>query len=434
MSLRDCFAGGWGRRGRSWFVGLVVFGVFGWALGATIRVPGDQPTIQAGVDVAAEGDTVLVAPGTYSGPGNKNIDFHGIDRTLVSEDGAEATVISPTGLGRGIRFENGETRASLVRGFTITNGRTWVLDGGGIRCENSSPTIMNCIISENRGEYGGGGICCQEASPIIAKCIISANDGGLGAGGILCWDGCSPIITNCTITGNKAAGIGGGLRCGNGSDATIEYCIVAGNTAGTGGGFYCDNSSPILTNCTISGNSAPRPWGGDGGGLWCENSFPTLTNCTVSGNSADRAGGGLWCASSSSPTLTNCILWGDTPDEIYSGSSFPGDSTLTYCNVQGGWIGEGNIDADPRFVTYEGFQGALRKLSPCIDAGYPGMEDGLDWTDPFFPPFYYEANTRACDMGAYGGPEAWRWLWDEPPAIRHTALDDFLLHLQGSGQ
>ena len=433
------------------------------ALAATIRVPGDQPTIQAGIDAAAEGDTVLVAPGTYSGPGNKSINFRGIDRTLVSEAGPRNTVISPTGRGRGFRFKNGETRAALVRGFTVSDARPILGGGGAICCEHSSPTIMNCILTRNGGEYSGGGIYCDSASPIIANCIISHNDGEVGGGGISCGIGSSPIILNCEISENIAIMYGGGLSCHRGCEATIENCIVTGNTAASGGGLYCSGANPTITNCTISDNRAPNsvPPSGHGGGLNCDDSSPTMTNCTVSRNRANISGGGLWCGFSSSPrltnciingnsadyaaglrcgrsspalancvlsgnmassyagggistflssypVLTNCILWGDTPDEVYNEPSNPGDPTLTYCNVLGGWSGQGNINAPPLFRYIRGFDYVLGPNSSCIDAGDPTIRDGISDWHPRWPDWY--PNGPRSDMGAYGGPGNWRWL------------------------
>jgi len=91
---------------------------------ATIRVPEDQPTIQAGIDAASLGDTVLVAPDTYTGAGNTDLDFGGIDRVLRSREGAESTVIDCAGAARGVHFRNHETPASVVEGFTIRKGWT----------------------------------------------------------------------------------------------------------------------------------------------------------------------------------------------------------------------------------------------------------------------------------------------------------------------
>jgi hypothetical protein len=90
--------------------------------GATIRVPTDYPTIQAGIDAAAGGDIVIVADGTFVGSGNKDLDFNGKAITVKSENGPENCIIDCQGNGRGFYFHSGETQSSVLSGFTITNG------------------------------------------------------------------------------------------------------------------------------------------------------------------------------------------------------------------------------------------------------------------------------------------------------------------------
>ena len=90
--------------------------------GATIRVPTDYPTIQAGIDAAAGGDIVIVADGTFVGSGNKDLDFNGKAITVKSENGPENCIIDCQGNGRGFYFHSGETQSSVLSGVTITNG------------------------------------------------------------------------------------------------------------------------------------------------------------------------------------------------------------------------------------------------------------------------------------------------------------------------
>jgi hypothetical protein len=142
-----------------------------------------------------------------------------------------------------------------------------------------------------------------------------------------------------------------------------------------------------------------------------------LTNCTTSGNEAGVNGGGLYC-DGSSPALANCIFWGDTPQEIYVHSGSP---VVTYCDVQGGWEGVGNIDAHPLFVdpdgadddpsTWEDNNYRLSAGSPCIDAGYndalppdaPDLDGDGDTGEPI--PVDLDGHARilngTVDMGAY---------------------------------
>jgi opacity protein-like surface antigen len=203
------------------------------ALAAAIHVPGDYRTIQAAIDAASDGDTVVVADGTYAGSGNKDIDFKGKELTVQSENGPEHCIIDCGGEGRGFYFHSGELEDAVVAGFTITNGRTSDY-GGGIYIANSSPTITHCIIENNRvignsnNSHGGGIYLGNGACPTIANCVIVRNTSDYQGGGIYCYNA-NPIITNCTITRNTAAN-GGGLYCRYKPAPTLTNCILWGNT------------------------------------------------------------------------------------------------------------------------------------------------------------------------------------------------------------
>jgi len=111
----------------------------------SIRVPQDQPTIQAGIDVAVNDDIILVDDGVYKGEGNVGLDFKGKAITVRSVNGSASTIIDCQNLyNSGFLFHNGETQSSVLRGFTITKSKAE--SGGGIYCENASPTISKCII------------------------------------------------------------------------------------------------------------------------------------------------------------------------------------------------------------------------------------------------------------------------------------------------
>ena len=326
-------------------------------LAAIIHVPGDQPTIQKGINAASDGDTVLVADGIYTGGGNKNLDFGGKAITVTSENGAESCIIDCEGNGRGFYFHSGETGESVVNGFTIKNGHE-VQGGGGICCEDSSPTIQNNTISGNSTDGSGGGIYCYNSDSIITNNKLTENWAGISGGGIKCLKH-SPMITYNTITLNSAGGWGGGI--------------------------YCDHSSATITNNTIIENSTEGV-PGEGGGIFCDYSFPTITNNTITRNSANY-GGGIHCYLNSSPIITNTICWNDSPEEIYlDGSSI----TVTYSDIQGGWEGEGNIDADPLFVDPDNDDYHLQAGSPCVDAGDPNSPKDPDGTRADIGAFYYE--------------------------------------------
>lgn len=201
---------------------------------ATIRVPQDQNTIQAGIDAAVDSDTVLVADGTYTGAGNVNLSFKGKAITVQSINGAAVTLINCEGRAetRGFRFGSGEAPSSVLNGFTITNGNA--ADGGGILClSSSSPTIMNCIMKDNISNGSGGGIFCHSSAPVMKNCIIAGNTASFDGGGIFCFSS-SPIVTNGTITGNVGS-FGGGIHCAFSATPIIKNTILWGNTANKSG-------------------------------------------------------------------------------------------------------------------------------------------------------------------------------------------------------
>lgn len=176
------------------------------AFGAVIHVPADQPTIQAGIDAAEIGDTILVADGTYTGDGNIEINFKGKAITVQSEKGPESTIIDCNQLGRAFFFYNQENEDSVLSGFTIKNGL--VSDyGGAIFCYYySSPTIINCIIKDNSSYYGGAIYCLVYASPTIKNCTILNNSSTQGAA-IHCYYYSSPVIMDSILWDNTPAQI-----------------------------------------------------------------------------------------------------------------------------------------------------------------------------------------------------------------------------------
>lgn len=154
---------------------------------AIIRVPQDQPTIQAGINFASPGDTVLVSPGIYY----ERINFIGKDITLGSlflttgnKDYITETTITKDSLGTVITFSQGETHAAILTGFTIKYGSGTLdgdgLYGGGIFIKKSSPIIQNNLITENvmlSCSNRGGGIAIKDSSnPLIYSNTISYNN------------------------------------------------------------------------------------------------------------------------------------------------------------------------------------------------------------------------------------------------------------------
>jgi hypothetical protein len=251
--------------------------------------------------------------------------------------------------------------SAILDGFVITGGNangdtSPHRDGGGMYNDGSSPTLINCAFSANAAIYNGGAMLNDHSS--------------------------SPALTNCAFQGNSA-GSGGGLYNANVSWPSLTNCTFVDNSADYGGGMFNDAfSSPSLINVTFAGN-----WAISGGGMFnYDASSPQLTNCTFSTNGASWEGGGIFNSNASSPVLINCILWGDTSSEIYNDDSTP---VVTYSNIQGGYPGEGNIDAYPWFVDPENGDFHLGGCSPCIDRGSNLAPD--------LPAFDFEGDNRVLD-------------------------------------
>lgn len=238
-------------------IGLILFCVLN--IQATIiNIPVDQPTIQTGIEVAVNGDTVLVQPGTYF----ENINYNGKNIIVASlfyttQDSIyiAQTIIDGNEDGSVVTFENFENNTALLSGFTLTNGKGILsnsdITGGGITCSNSSntenlyPRIENLYIVMNESDYGGG-IFCDKSAPHLKNVTIMNNIADLG-GGILCLSS-NPILENVIIADNATE--------------------TSGNSFSLGGGIACyENSNPIFANVTVKNNIAKR-----GGGIYCSDS------------------------------------------------------------------------------------------------------------------------------------------------------------------
>ena len=143
------------------------FIVFVSFLAATIiNVPADQPTIQEGINVAVDGDTVLVQPNTYFENINyngKNISVASLFLTTQDTSYISQTVIDGNQSGCVVTFENGEDSTAVFCGFTITNGLGeygYPGHSGGISIFNSAHPVLNYLIIQNNSAdwIGGGGI------------------------------------------------------------------------------------------------------------------------------------------------------------------------------------------------------------------------------------------------------------------------------------
>jgi parallel beta-helix repeat protein/predicted outer membrane repeat protein len=363
--------------------------------GEAIYVPDEFSTIQDAIDYALDGGTIIVAEGTYTGHGNRDIDFKGKALTVRSKDPDDPIIVAATVIDcngtktephRGFYFHNGEEANSILAGFTITNG--YVDAGGGILCEGGRPTITNCIIFGNAVGSEGGGICCRFPPPPPLP-PMPPPPGGPPPGGPPLPPPPGPIpppppppVQDCNLP-----------------VPTITNCFISENTSYYGGGIYYKDMKPIITNCIITNNTAS-----DGGGIYCKGKLvtppppppppppgppgsgvveeqspievlsdynptgPMIANCTVTGNIANNAGGAVYCANYSCPVIiNNCILWENRATlgseiALVSEDSGESEATVSHCDIKGGqtsvhisdncilYWGQGNIDSDPCFI------------------------------------------------------------------------------------
>ena len=201
-----------------------------------------------------------MAPGTYSGPANRGIMFGGKSIALIAQGGRSATAIDCEHQDRGFLFVDGEDEEATVRGFTVRNGQG---SGGGIRCVNSWPTIIDCVFTDNDGENYGGAVYCNNAmspSPSFSHCVFANSVAAVQGGGVL-MDFSDAAFENCTFAGN-GSNEGGGIHCGTGSHPTFQRCIIAHGT--DGGAVHCPGTSvPSFTNCCVFGNAGGDELCGD---------------------------------------------------------------------------------------------------------------------------------------------------------------------------
>jgi parallel beta-helix repeat protein len=398
---------------------LTLFIVVSSLSAATIQVPSDHLHIQDAIDAAANGDTVLVAPGTYV----ENIDFLGKAITVASESGPLVTVLDggdpvEPKYGCAAKFVSGEKPDSVLEGFTITNGTGYYVQaaggqryGGGVFC-TCSPTLKNNIITGNEADEGGGICCLGSSSPEIIGNEVSDNHATEYGGGICCKID-DAVITDCTIKDNSSGMSGGGIyfRVDASYTMILDRNVVIHNQSGSGGGIACDGNNMKIANSRIAENLAGSGGGGIssscthlelsnnvifknraegpiscGGGLEYYDGILTLTNNVFYENEATTAGGGIHFRECTA-RIANSVFWKDAAEKaneiyVYSYSGNPVSHVVINCSVLGGGLGSvyvqpgstlkwgpGMIDADPLFVDPDAEDYHLTFNSPCRASG-----------------------------------------------------------------
>jgi PKD repeat protein len=288
---------------------------------------GSAPTIQAAIDSASNSDTVMVAAGTYTGDGNRDIDFLGKAIVVIGQNQMPATTIidceaDSLNPHRGFIFQNREDSNSVLSGFTIKNGFVLVEGvvpwpvGGGILCYKSSPIIENCHLESNRagGQDGtGGGMSCEDScAAIIRDCSFIGNSASFG-GALDFSDYCiGARVEQCRFDSNTAISIyeggwssGGAIQIYGLSNVQFYNCDLTNNTAdgnghgvAYGGAVICYGATLKMYDCVLRSNRASggtiQAFGGAvfavGGGV----DTALFEGCEFVDNAVESAAGGVF--------------------------------------------------------------------------------------------------------------------------------------------
>lgn len=362
---------------------------------------------------------------TGGAPTLERVSIYGAPLTIVDSDVTLTDCSVDRAYGSNTRQEGGGMHVSrstviLTRCRLSNNlvGRDYEFGayGGGIYIEDSDARLVDCLI-DNNSAFGhldsgsGGGAFVAGGSVTFDKCVFRGNRADSHGGGVSAPAG--TVFTSCTFEDNEVSGyksakrgggaIGGGrfIRCtftGNFADATLDF-------GGEGGGLYISSGSVIdslfYANVAAGGRDPKTPKG-LGAGLYAGRGV-TVRGSTFVSNSTIGRGSALYLADATT-TAANCIVWGNSDEQI------AGSGTISWSSVQGNNPGEGNIDADPRFVDPANGDYRLGDGSPCIDAGSnalvpPESEFDLDGNprfvnDPGMPDMG-EGTAPIVDMGCY---------------------------------
>jgi len=342
------------------FLIFVLWGVFSVSSATIIRVPQQVGTIQEGIDLALDGDTVLVDTGVY----HERIDFLGKEILVGSNfifDGdtntVYTTVIDGDSSGTVVTFSSGEEEEAQLIGFTITDGFEW--NGGGIKCTNRAQPLIahNVICYNNIDWYGlGGGIYCEDSAPAIKHNLIRRNVGAYYGGGIYLKNSSGTVVEHNRIIGHMTmsgygVAYGAGIHCED-SDVLIRYNLIRADTVdfGHGGGISCQGGTPHIVNNTIVDNVTGY---GETGGIYCMwSGSPVIVNNIIAGN-GDY---GIGVEGNASPDIDYNDLW---QNGYYNCSPGPND-----------------LSCDPQFCDPENLDFTLNASSCCVGAGQNGEDIG----------------------------------------------------------
>jgi hypothetical protein len=364
---------------------------------------GDFGTIQAALDAVSAGDVIELTNGTFTGPGNRDLDYLGKAVTVRSMSGnpdhciidCEGSEADPH---RGFIFQGAEGPGSIVRAITIENGYTgddqayWEDYGGGVRIDpGASPHFENVVI-RNCTAPDGGAVMVYDGAPTFLRCRFESNLGWWGSAGGVIAALFSGEFRECVFDGNHTNQVGGGMRLLECENAVLKDCWFKNNTVeggGYGGGLDISGGHVMVQGCTFSGNHFSPGAGWGGGGMCCSWGSASVSHCTFVNNDS-YGGSAISVPDGAVVTVQNSILaFGDHPPVGYDPGFGQGSITLSCCdlygNAGGNWVGfiagqlgiDGNISLDPLICNPDADDFVLWETSPCAPFTPPNEECDL---------------------------------------------------------
>ena len=375
---------------------MIICMVLLWTLPAvlcagTIHVPADQPTIQAGLDAASSGDTVLVASGTYT----ENITWPSVNGIVLTSSGTYSdTEISGGNVGRIFVFPTGDIidTTTVISQLTLRNGSAD--HGGAAYCQNASPKFADILFLDNTTSGTSGAVYLLNSSSVFDRVIFTDNTGVGSGGGAYC-SASTLIFCDASFSGNQAR-YGGGFRATNGSHVTFLRLEMIGNIGDNsyyGGGLDVENSTVLIESAIFENNTT----GGNGGGLsLTSTSTCSLTNATFRGNSCGYSGGGIYCKES---TL---VMTHATVELNSSAMSSGGMHAYRYCDLtitDVHFVGNTANNGGGMYL-YENFPAVFSNVTitgntaNSMGGGILGYDNSAVFTD-----FLIEGNTAGTNGG-----------------------------------
>ena len=268
-------------------------------------------SINAAIDASRDGDVIQLAAETYSEGDAVNTDGKAITILGVTDkNGAPASILDGDDTHGLLECTSGEGSETTFANLVIRNGST-DFGGGLFIAYESSPTLDNCLFTENSGYDGGGVAVLGDNRSIMKDCIFRANSAAQDGGGMMVFGRSRPTLIDCTFTNNTATRNGGGLAIAIQSGAMLHDCSFTENSAMLlGGGIYLRDNLPesqtSINRCGFESNASAF-----GAGMHSESCSPALNDCWFTSNAAQEAGGGMSILAGI-PRLAGCAFAGNT--------------------------------------------------------------------------------------------------------------------------